>query len=117
MKTLKHSLLVAVTLTAIPFATSRAAGVSDEALLAKAKVSKADAEKTALATGPAGTVKAAELEEEHGKLIWSFDISRPSTKNVTEVQVDAKTGKVVSKVIETPEDQAKEAKADAAARK
>jgi uncharacterized membrane protein YkoI len=117
MKTLNHSLLVAVTLATVGFAISRAAGATDEALLAKAKISKTDAEKTALATVPAGTIKSAELEEEHGKLIWSFDIARPSTKNITEVQVNAKTGKVVSKVTETPEDQAKEAEADAAAKK
>ena len=36
----------------------------------------------------------------------------PKSKNITEVQVDAKTGKIVSTQVETPEDQAKEAAAD-----
>ena len=42
--------------------------------MAEAKVSKDDAEKTALAKVPNGTIKEAEIEKEHGKLIWSFDI-------------------------------------------
>ena len=55
-----------------------------------------------------------ELEEEHGKLVWSFDIKDPKSPNVIEVNVDAKTGRIVSKKIETPADEAKEKKADAA---
>src|SRR5437763_198886 len=49
-------------------------------LMAKAKVSKEDAEKTALAQVPNGMVKEAELEKEKGKLIWSFDIATPGSK-------------------------------------
>jgi len=55
-----------------------------------------------------GTIQSAELEEEHGKLIWSFDISTPSTKNITEVQIDARNGRIVSVQIETPAAQMKE---------
>ena len=65
-------------------------------LMAEAKVSKADAEKTALAKVPTGTIKEGELEKEKGKLIWSFDIITPVTKDITEVNVDAITGDVVS---------------------
>ena len=36
------------------------------------------------------------MEKEHGKLIWSFDIATPDTKDITEVNVDAITGDVVS---------------------
>src|SRR5438128_2746885 len=53
-------------------------------LEAQAKVSKADAEKTALAKVPGGTIKEGELEKEKGKLIWSFDIATPGTKDITE---------------------------------
>jgi hypothetical protein len=42
------------------------------------------------------------LEKEHGKWIWSFDVSTPSTKDITEVQVDARNGRIVSVQIETP---------------
>jgi len=52
------------------------------------------------------------LENERGKLIWSFDIAVPKSRNVTEVQVDARTGSIVSTQIETPADQAKEATAE-----
>src|ERR1017187_6890009 len=52
---------------------------------AEAKVSKDDAEKTALAKVPNGAIKEAEIEKEHGKLIWSFDVATPDTKDITEV--------------------------------
>jgi hypothetical protein len=45
-------------------------------------------------------------------LIWSFDIGMPHSKDITEVQVDAKTGKIVNVQVETPQDQAREAAAD-----
>jgi uncharacterized membrane protein YkoI len=77
-------------------------------LMAEAKISKDDAEKTALAKVPNGTIKESELEKEHGKLIWSFDIATPGTKDITEVNVDAITGNVVSTEKETSEDQKKE---------
>lgn len=77
-------------------------------LKAQAKISKEQAEQTALAKAPGGTVKEGELEKEKGKLIWSFDIATPGSKNITEVGVDAITGEVVSVETETPEQQAKE---------
>ena len=82
------------------------------ALQAQAKITQADAEKAALAKVPGGKVESSELEKEHGKLIWSFDISSPNSVNIAEVQVDAKTGKIVSNKTETPKEQAKEAAAD-----
>jgi uncharacterized membrane protein YkoI len=81
-------------------------------LQAQAKVSRADAEKIALAQAPNGTVKEAELEKEHGKLIWSFDINTPGTTEITEVNVDAITGAVVAVEKEAPEKEAKEKKSD-----
>ncbi|MBI3874927.1 MAG: PepSY domain-containing protein [Verrucomicrobia bacterium] len=81
-----------------------------QSLESQAKISRADAEKAALAKVPGGTIKEGELEKEHGKLIWSFDIATPGTKDVTEVQVDAVTGAVVSVEKETPEQQEKEKK-------
>ena len=79
-------------------------------LEAQAKVSRADAEKTALAKVPGGTVKEGELEKEKGKLIWSFDISIPGSADIKEVQVDANSGEVVSVETETPSKEAKEKK-------
>jgi uncharacterized membrane protein YkoI len=77
-------------------------------LAAQAKISRADAEKTALGKVPNGTIKEGELEKEKGKLIWSFDIAIPDSKDIKEVNVDALTGEVVSVETETPAQQAKE---------
>jgi uncharacterized membrane protein YkoI len=76
--------------------------------MAEAKVSQADAQATASARVPNGTVKESELEKEHGKLIWSFDIATPDSKDITEVNVDAMTGTIVSTEKEKPEDESKE---------
>jgi uncharacterized membrane protein YkoI len=97
--------------------TLRAAEETQAELKTQAKITQAEAEKTALAKVPSGKIKTAELEKEHGKLIWSFDISMPKSKNITEIQVDAKTGKIVSTQTETPKDQAAEAAADKKAKK
>ena len=88
------------------------AGPIEAELLKEARISRAQAEKTALAKISNGTIQSGELEREHGKLVWSFDIGRDGTKNVTEVQVDAKSGKIVSVKTETLTDQAKEAAAE-----
>jgi hypothetical protein len=77
-------------------------------LEAQAKISEADARVTALAKVPDGTIKEAELEKEKGKLIWSFDIARPGTKDITEVNVNAVTGEIVAVDVEAAKDQAKE---------
>lgn len=74
-----------------------------------AKISKEQATQIAAAQVPGGTVKEGELEKEHGRWIWSFDIATPGTANITEVHVDAHTGEVVRKEIETPGAEAKEA--------
>ncbi len=74
------------------------------------KITRTEAEKVALARVPNGTVKGGELEKEHGRLIWSFDIAVPGTKDITEVHVDAQTGDVVNVEKETPADEAKEKK-------
>jgi hypothetical protein len=79
---------------------------------ANTTVSRAQAEKTALARVPTGVVKSAELEKEHGLMVWSFDIATPSSKDIHEIQVDATSGKVVRTEVETPSDQAKERQAD-----
>jgi uncharacterized membrane protein YkoI len=86
---------------------------SQAQLKAEAKVSQADAERTALAKAPGGTIKEGGLEREKGKLIWSFDIATPGTKDITEVAVDAMTGEVLAVDKETPSQQEAETKADA----
>lgn len=81
-------------------------------LEAQAKVTKAEAQKIALDKVPGGTIKEGELEKEKGKLLWSFDVASPGTKDITEVQVDALTGQVLDVSKETVADQRKEKKED-----
>src|SRR6266436_8391920 len=98
MKT-KHCITSLIALALLGGSSTFTLGAAEEtqaALKAQAKITEAEAEKTALGKVPDGKIKAAELEKEHGKLIWSFDISMPKSRNITEVQVDAKTGKIVS---------------------
>ena len=83
---------------------------SEAQLLPEARITKAAAEQTALAKVPGGTIKESGLEREKGRLIWSFDIATPGTKDITEVAVDAKTGEVVAVDKETPKNEAKEKK-------
>ncbi len=71
-------------------------------------VTSTKAAEIALARVPGGSIIEAELEKEHGKLVWSFDISQPDSKNISEVQVDAKTGEIVAEEMETPGDEADE---------
>jgi uncharacterized membrane protein YkoI len=113
MKT-KHIILTVVALAIIAGFTAPAFASEDSQakLEAKAKVSKADAQKTALAKVPNGTIKEGNLEMEKGKLIYSFDITTPDSKDITEVNVDAITGQIVAVEKETPQDQAKEAEKD-----
>ena len=81
-------------------------------LLAQQRISRAEAEKIALARVPGGKTISGKLEKEKGRQVWSFDISMPGSRNITEVWVDARTGEVVGTQIETPADQAKEAAAE-----
>lgn len=85
---------------------------SQESLKARVKVNKTRAEKIALTKAPGGTIKTGELEREHRHLVWSFDIAEPHSRNITEVQVDAVTGKIVSVATETPAQQATEARGE-----
>jgi uncharacterized membrane protein YkoI len=79
-------------------------------LEAQARISKAEAQKIALDKVPGGTIKEGEIEKEKGKVIWSFDIATPGTKDITEVNVDAMTGAVVDISKETVVEQEKEKK-------
>ena len=79
---------------------------------ASTAITQEAARASALAAVPGGVVQSAELETEHGRRIWSFDIKDAGSPNVVEIQIDAKTGAVVSKTIESVHDQKREALAD-----
>jgi hypothetical protein len=79
------------------------------ALEARAKVTRAAAERTALASVVGGVIKGGGIEEEGGKLIWSFDIGTPASSAVKEVAVDALTGALVTDAQETAASKVSEA--------
>jgi uncharacterized membrane protein YkoI len=66
-----------------------------EGLWARATLTPDAAMKIALARVPGGTITEAELEEEDGRLIYSFEIKVAGKAGEDEVEVDAKTGEVV----------------------
>lgn len=106
-------LAAAVTLTGLFFSSPAAGGEKiDAKLQARAKLTREDAQKIALQEVPKGVVKDVELEEEDGILRWSFDLKTPGTKHITEVGVDAVTGKVVENKVESTKDEAKEKQED-----
>ena len=60
-------------ITVFSFSSVALAAPKDKAALIKeAKVSKTDAEKTALAEVPNGAIKSEEIEREHGRLVWNL---------------------------------------------
>ena|ERR1700736_6751605 len=87
---------------------------SQSELTKQATVTKSQGEKIALQKVPHGKIKSAEIENEHGKLVWSFDITKPGTHDITEVLIDARSGAIVSIDKENPAQQAAEARADKA---
>jgi uncharacterized membrane protein YkoI len=90
---------------------------SQASLQKQAKVSEETARATALKSVPNGTVKSSELEREHGKLIYSYDITVPGKTGIDEVNVNAIDGTVVGKQHESPKTEKKEAVQEAKAKK
>ena len=81
---------------------------SETELLKQARVTKQQAKKIALARVKRGAIRRVELEKENGLLIWSVDIAQPPKKNLTDVWVDATTGKITAVEVETPITEKKE---------
>ena len=90
-------------------------GSTDAQLTSLAKVTQADAQKLALARvkSPA-TIAGAELEAEHGCLLWSFDLAVTGKPGIQEVQIDAGNGRVLSVKHESAKHEAAEATQEAA---
>jgi Peptidase propeptide and YPEB domain len=82
-----YAMLVMGTITFVHFPELQA----DEA---QAKIGAEQARETALRAVP-GTVKESDLETEHGRLIYSFEIKRPGQRGITEVNVSAMDGSIV----------------------
>ncbi|MBI2802784.1 MAG: PepSY domain-containing protein [Gammaproteobacteria bacterium] len=65
-------------------------------------ISEKTAVQMALAAVPSGVVKSSELETEHGRLIYSFDIVVPGKTGIEEVHVSAATGRIIARQHEGP---------------
>jgi len=107
------SVITGLLVAALGLASAQAQQAPSKKLLAQAKVPESAARATALAKVPGGTVSSAELEKEHHHLIWSFDIAQANSADVIEIQVDAKTGVIVSQTSESTAREADEAAAEA----
>lgn len=66
-----------------------------EGLWARATLAPDSAIKIALARVPGGKITKGELEEEDGRLIYSFEIEVTGRSGEDEVHIDATTGEVV----------------------
>ena len=115
-RTLKHSLIPAALFAAALAAPLAAQGPAPKykrdlpaKLVAQARVSEADAAKAAQAKYPAARIQAVELENESGKLIYSYELKVAGHSGIEEVNVNAKTGEVVNTEHEGPGAEAKEA--------
>ena len=107
MKPIVRSVIaLAVTTSWTPF--NLLAQQSETELLNQARVTKHQAKKIALAKVKRGAIKCVALEKENGVLIWSVDIAQPLKKDLTDVWVDATTGKITAIEIETPITEKKE---------
>jgi len=107
MKPIKGSIIaLALSVSWTPF--NSWAQQSETELLKQARVTKHQAKKIALARVKDGAIKCVELEKENGMLIWSVDIAQPPKKDLTDVWVDATTGKITAIEIETPITEMKE---------
>ncbi|HKR08694.1 MAG TPA: PepSY domain-containing protein [Gemmatimonadaceae bacterium] len=86
-------------------------------LVKQATVSEANAAKTVAARLPNGRIQAVELENEDGRLIYSYEVKIPGRSGIEEINVNAKTGAVVSTEHESPASERREAKAEKAGKK
>ena len=82
-------------------------------LLVRATVKADVAEATAQAKFPEAKPVSAEIEEENGKLIYSFDFKTKGKSGIDEVNVDAATGAILHVEHESPRAEAKEKAVDA----
>ena len=101
MKLIKGS-IVAVALVAGCASLNLWAQENEGELLEQAARTKHQAKQIALAKVKGGKIKCVELKNVNGALIWSVDVMQSGKKDITDVWVDARTGKITAVNIETP---------------
>ena len=126
MKYLTHAATIALSLALAAGAASAQQATSDSshahharsathrsssqaALRAEAKIGADSARSLAMKEVPGGKIQSSELEREHGKLIYSYDIKVAGKSGIEEVNIDALTGALVAHEHETPTAEKKEA--------
>ena len=72
-------------------------------LLKQAKVSSSSAIASAQAKVPKGTLKSAVIQQQEGKLVYSFNFETPGAAGSDNVKVDAMTGAVLGVEHKTPD--------------
>ncbi len=96
-----------IALLALVFSLSLTAPAQNQAALRReAKITLEQARETALRRAP-GKIESEELEREHGKIVYSFDI-RNAGGTITEVQVSALDNSIVTVEEETAAQEATE---------
>lgn len=93
MMSIKRALILWIALASVP-----------AAVLAQPFVTRNQAAAVALETAHRGSIIVGDLERHDGRLVWSFDISIPGSRNVKVVEVDAFSGAVVANTVEPPTD-------------
>jgi len=78
----------------------------------QAKISEDSAAAIARSNVPNGTIQSVELEQERGKLIYSYEIKIAGKSGIEEVNVNAMDGTVVGVEHESASDEKKEAAAE-----
>ena len=100
---------------ALPAARAQASYKKDvpDSLAKRVKVAEDVAAATAQKRVPKGKIEGVELENENGKLIYSYDIKTAGKSGIDEVNIDAMTGKIIAFAHESPAAEKKEAAEDA----
>jgi len=112
---MKLAVLITVALTAAPVLGAQQPYKRDisDSLAKRATITESAAAATAQKRVPKGKIQGVELEMEKGKLIYSYDIKTDGKSGIIEVNVDAKTGKIIGFSHESPSAEKKEAAAEA----
>ncbi len=72
------------------------------------EISLARAERAALRLFPNAVLGTEEFHTEGGGSKWTIDLQLPGARDLREIEVDARSGRVLSSRIETPEEEARE---------
>lgn len=68
----------------------------------------ARAERTARQLVPGGVLGAEEFHRDRGMPVWTIDLQVPGARELREIDVDARSGRLISSRVETPEEEARE---------